>query len=52
MASSTGHKCDRSGLYRSTCACRLEIALSRGDTFPPCGRHGAVGWVLFQPTHN
>ncbi len=48
----TSEKCQQSGIYRSTCADRIEIALSRGDTFPPCRNHGVVGWMLIRPTHN
>ncbi len=32
---STGHKCSTSGIYRSDCSGRKEIALSVGETFPP-----------------
>jgi hypothetical protein len=50
---STGQKCPQSGIYRSVCTHRTEIALSRGDTFPPCGagRH-AVTWSLIRATVN
>lgn len=52
MASSTGYKCSQSGIYRSACVHRVEIALSKGDTFPPCqrGRH-AVTWTLVRATN-
>jgi hypothetical protein len=48
---STGHRSDRSGIYRSTC-CGYEIALSVGEKFPPCRqcRH-AVQWRLVRPTN-
>ena len=48
---STGQKCTRSGIYQGVCSHRPQIALSNGDTFPPCspGRH-AVTWRLIQPT--
>jgi hypothetical protein len=49
---STGQKCTQSGIYQSTCSDRLQIALSRGDTFPPCRAHGAVSWALIQATQN
>jgi hypothetical protein len=48
----TAEKCPRSGIWRSTCICRTEIALSKGDTFPPCRNHGSVGWNLIRPTDN
>lgn len=37
---STGQKCDVSGIYQSTCTDKTQIALSKGDTFPPCRNHG------------
>ena len=48
---STGHKCTTSGIYRSSCNGRTEIALSNGETFPPCShcRH-AVTWTLVRAT--
>ena len=48
---STGNKCPQSGIYQSVCLHRVQIALSRGDTFPPCARgdHG-VSWRLVQAT--
>jgi hypothetical protein len=49
---STGHKASTSGIYQSDCTCKLQIALSEGETFPPCGVHGAVGWTLIQATKN
>jgi hypothetical protein len=48
----TGSRNTESGIYQSTCSCRLQIALSRGDVFPPCRTHGAVSWVLIQRTVN
>ena len=46
----TGHKCPRSGLYRSICEHKELIPLSRGERFPPCseGDH-AVRWRLVTP---
>jgi hypothetical protein len=45
---STGHKCSTSGIYRSG---RKEIALSVGETFPPCSHcHRAVNWILVRAT--
>lgn len=49
---STGQKCEQSGIYQSNCADRLQIALSKGDTFPPCRTHGNVSWTLITPTQN
>jgi hypothetical protein len=49
MTGSTGHKCPQSGIYTPNCRCK-QIALSKGDTFPPCGSHGSVTWTLTQST--
>jgi hypothetical protein len=47
----TGHKCVTSGIYRSSCNARTEIALSKGETFPPCSHcRQAVSWTLVRPT--
>jgi hypothetical protein len=47
---STGHKCPQSGIWSSACHHR-QIALSRGDTFPPCPTcHNGCNWRLIQPT--
>jgi hypothetical protein len=48
----TAGKCPQSGIWKSTCTCRTEIALSKADTFPPCRNHGSVGWYLIRPTDN
>jgi hypothetical protein len=50
MANKTGEKCGQSGIYKSQCHGQ-EVALSRGDTFPPCQecRH-ATTWILVRPT--
>lgn len=48
----TSEKCQRSGIYRSDCTDRIQIALSKGDTFPPCRNHGSVNWTLIQATVN
>lgn len=48
----TSDKCQQSGIYQSGCTDRLQIALSKGDTFPPCRNHGAVTWTLIQATVN
>lgn len=47
----TGTKCTQSGIYRADCVHRTQIALSKGDTFPPCQREGhAVVWILVRAT--
>lgn len=47
----TGYKCQRSGIYQAECVHRTQIALSKGDTFPPCQRGDhAVNWVLIRAT--
>lgn len=48
----TAQKCTQSGIYQSTCSDKLQIALSKGDTFPPCRTHGSVTWTLKQATQN
>jgi YjzC-like protein len=48
----TSEKCQQSGIYVSTCADKTQIALSKGDTFPPCRNHGNVGWTLLRATQN
>ena len=48
---STGQVNAVSGIYRAACACGYEIALSKGETFPPCRNyHGAVQWTLVRRT--
>lgn len=52
---STGEKCQESGIYRGDCSAsadhKKEIALSKGDTFPPCAQCArAVRWTLIRPT--
>lgn len=43
----TGQKCTTSGIYRGDCSCAKRIALSKGETFPPCsGCYKAVNWTL------
>jgi hypothetical protein len=48
----TSEKCQQSGIYQSTCTDKTQIALSKGDTFPPCRNHGSVNWVLQTATQN
>jgi hypothetical protein len=48
---STGHICQQSGIYRGDCHRSKEIALSKGETFPPCHNcHRAINWKLSRPT--
>lgn len=50
MPGTTGHKCEQSGIYRSTC-CQERIALSKHETFPPCTKcKKAATWTLVQST--
>jgi hypothetical protein len=50
MSNTPGTKCQQSGIYRPSCGDR-EIALSKEDTFPPCGGgHSGVTWTLVTPT--
>jgi hypothetical protein len=47
---STGHKCTQSGIYANDCHAK-QIALSVGETFPPCSHcQKAVNWTLVQST--
>ena len=47
----TGTKCQTSGIYRSSCSGRTEIALSKSETFPPCSHcRTAVTWTLVRAT--
>jgi hypothetical protein len=48
----SGQKCGQSGIYQTTCTDNIQIALSKGDTFPPCRNHGTVTWILMQATVN
>ena len=51
MTGTTGHPCPASGLWNATDGCREQIALSKGNIFPPCtGCRKAVTWRLAQPT--
>lgn len=50
MPSSTGHKATVSGIYANDCH-RRQIALSKGETFPPCSHcHRAANWTLVRST--
>lgn len=47
---STGQTCQTSGIYASDCG-HVRIALSKGETFPPCREcRRAVNWRLVQAT--
>jgi len=49
---STGHPCPQSGIWRGDCACRTELALSKGDIFPPCRAcRRAINYILVGPTY-
>lgn len=44
----TGNKCTQTGVYKCQTHPSNEIAIAKGDTFPPCksgGTHGTT-WVL------
>lgn len=46
----TGHKAAVSGIYANDCHAK-EIALSVGETFPPCAQcRRAVNWRLIRRT--
>jgi len=48
----TGEICQQSGVYRCSLHSDSEIALSKGNKFPPCNpynNHGAI-WILVRPT--
>jgi hypothetical protein len=50
MTGHTGQKCEQSGIYDSNCHTK-QIALSKGDTFPPCRTcQKSVTWTLSQAT--
>jgi len=47
---STGDKCPTSGIWAPNCAGK-QIALSVGETFPPCSHcRRAVVWTLVRAT--
>ncbi len=49
----TGEKATQSGIYSGDDAHKEEIALSRNETFPPCGDcKRAVNWTLIRATNN
>ena len=46
----TGGTCAQSGIYANDCH-RKEIALSKGEKFPPCsGCRRAANWTLVRAT--
>ena len=50
MANKTGGTCLVSGIYRGNCGCK-DIALSVGETFPPCPLcRKAVTYTLVRAT--
>jgi hypothetical protein len=47
----TGTSCPRSGIYQGDDQHHEQIALSKGETFPPCGDcHRPVNWTLIRAT--
>lgn len=49
----TGQICQQSGIYRSDCKDKIQIALSVGERFPPCRNcTEAVNWTLVRATEN
>ena len=51
MATTTGTKCPRSGIYQGNDPHREQIALSKDETFPPCPNcKRPVDWTLIRPT--
>lgn len=47
----TGDKATQSGIYANNCHAK-EIALSKGETFPPCSHcRRAATWRLIRATH-
>lgn len=47
----SSEKCQQSGIYTPDCLDK-QIALSKGDTFPPCRSHPGrrILWTLIQAT--
>ena len=46
----TGETCQTSGIYRNNCHTK-EIALSKGERFPPCSHcRQAATWTLVRAT--
>ena len=47
----TAEICQTSGIYQADCRHATQIALSRGERFPPCSHcHRAITWRLIQAT--
>ena len=45
----TGEPTETSGLYRSTCGCRVEMTIPRGPPAPPCPVCSrSVVWTLIE----
>ncbi len=53
MSGTTGHPCPASGIWQSRTCHPKQIALSKGEVFPPCSTcREAVTWVLVRKTQN
>lgn len=51
MTGTTGHKCQQSGIWQGNDVHAEQIALSYGETFPPCsGCRRSVTWTLVRST--
>jgi hypothetical protein len=47
----TGNTAEASGIYAGDCGCNTEIALSKGEKFPPCRNcNQEVNWTLRHET--
>ncbi len=45
----TGNIAEASGIYAGDCGCNSQIALSKGERFPPCRScNQEVNWTLQQ----
>jgi len=45
----TGNIAESSGIYAGDCGCNTQIALSKGERFPPCRScNQEVNWTLQQ----
>lgn len=51
MTGTIGSKCPKSGIWQCSHPHHEQIALSVGETFPPCsGGSGPTTWTLITPT--
>ncbi len=48
LVTRSGERCERAGVYESTCDDGTRIALMEGSRFPTCRRHGHVAWALLE----